>query len=170
MNSVRSSTMLGPIGRVMGNIMRTCKTCDKSLPLSNFYERNGYPQKDCKDCVKAQRREEYKVKAEQKRAYQRTYRAADPERTAEHNRRYRFKSRYGITPQQYDEVLDSQNGVCKVCDRPCPTGERLTVDHDHLTGAVRGLLCRNCNAGLGNFKDDPELLERALQYLSGEGG
>jgi len=75
------------------------------------------------------------------------------------------KSRYGITREQYDEMVEAQSGVCAICMRSCRTGQALGVDHDHSTGRVRALLCRNCNAGLGNFGENAEMLTTALAYL-----
>ena len=62
-------------------------------------------------------------------------------------------------------MLVAQNYQCLICDIPLLT--RVDVDHDHLTGQVRGLLCVSCNGGLGIFKDSIERLERAIQYLKG---
>jgi len=64
-------------------------------------------------------------------------------------------------------MLTKQGGVCLVCFCP-PAGKRLAVDHDHVTGAVRGLLHIRCNAGLGQFDDDPALLRQAADYLEGK--
>lgn len=73
---------------------------------------------------------------------------------------------YGLTLDDYDNILESQNNGCAICGKaPEDNGQRLAVDHDHDTGAVRGLLCIGCNAGLGSFKDDPDLLEEAQKYL-----
>lgn len=77
--------------------------------------------------------------------------------------------KYGITPAQYDAMLDAQDGVCAICGRP-PKGGRtssasLHVDHDHKTGIVRGLLCNACNLGVGKFMDSPALLRIAAVYL-----
>ena len=52
--------------------------------------------------------------------------------------------------------------TCEICEREYPN---LVVDHDHITGEIRGSLCNGCNLGLGHFKDDPTILERALRYL-----
>lgn len=89
--------------------------------------------------------------------------------------KYAFKSlnrRYGITEQKYLEMFTKQSGLCAICkkseidsfkkDGPI---KRLSVDHDHTTGKVRGLLCGQCNHGLGNFKDNIELIEKAKLYL-----
>lgn len=76
----------------------------------------------------------------------------------------RLRQTYGITLKQYDMMFDDQNGVCWICGKP-PIGQPLSVDHCHKTGVVRGLLCHTCNRGLGYYKDNPDWLERAAQYL-----
>jgi hypothetical protein len=73
-------------------------------------------------------------------------------------------STYGITDQQYREMLVEQNGKCAICKKP-PTDRRLAVDHCHTTGKVRGLLCMKCNTGLGHFEDNLKFLEEAQEYL-----
>jgi hypothetical protein len=80
----------------------------------------------------------------------------------------------GCTPEQYQKLLEQQDGKCAICGaveghrsrdgRAC----RLSVDHDHQTGIVRGLLCNRCNRGLGRFKDSVRILEAALRYLKRE--
>jgi len=73
---------------------------------------------------------------------------------------------YGITLDQYHEILKDQGGVCAICSKPDEVeGRRMAIDHDHDTGEVRGLLCGNCNRGLGNFQDNIEMLEKAKNYL-----
>jgi hypothetical protein len=69
--------------------------------------------------------------------------------------------RYGITATQFDELLAKQGGVCAICGRENPEH----VDHDHETGKVRGILCFNCNGGLGQFSDNTERLANAIEYL-----
>jgi len=72
---------------------------------------------------------------------------------------------YGITIEQYGEMLEAQGGVCAICREPCPSGKNLAVDHCHETGAVRGLLCARCNSGIGQFLDSPDRLRAAIGYL-----
>ena len=84
--------------------------------------------------------------------------------------RSRKLSRYGLTISDYDRMFAEQGGVCKICGRPPdlnghPNQRYLSVDHAHTTNAVRGLLCSNCNHGIGKFKDSPDLLIRAALYL-----
>lgn len=72
--------------------------------------------------------------------------------------------KYGITAEQYDAMLISQDHRCKIC-RTEANGRMWHVDHDHESGRVRGVLCDNCNRGLGHFNDDPGRLRRAADYL-----
>lgn len=65
----------------------------------------------------------------------------------------------------YDELCRLQGGVCAICGRAPKAGKHLHVDHDHETGEVRGLLCFSCNVGIGNFGNDVERLQRAIDYL-----
>lgn len=73
---------------------------------------------------------------------------------------------YGLTPEQYDALLQQQDGVCAICREKCRTGQRLSVDHDHATGRIRGLLCRNCNLGIGHLGDSADRIASALAYLT----
>lgn len=83
---------------------------------------------------------------------------------SDYSRRYHFGKQYGLTPDQVDEMAQ---GGCKICGTVEWAGRhnRPHVDHDHKTGAVRGILCWECNTGLGKFRDDPATLERAIAYL-----
>jgi len=80
-----------------------------------------------------------------------------------------LKYKYGITLDQYNEMFLAQNGVCAICGNSETYNKRsLAVDHDHITGVVRGLLCLDCNAGIGHLKDNPEYLQNAITYLSNQ--
>lgn len=89
------------------------------------------------------------------------------ERTPEQRRAILLRKSYGISVEQYDAMLAEQGGGCAICgvEFGDKGGRRLAVDHCHDTGAVRGLLCSNCNQGLGKFGDDIARLERAIMYL-----
>ena len=79
--------------------------------------------------------------------------------------RLRHKT-YGLTGEEYRAMSEAQGGVCLFCLRPPkPPRNNLDVDHDHVTGKVRGLLCSGCNRMLGRVSDNPEILRRALAYL-----
>lgn len=81
-------------------------------------------------------------------------------------RKWQINKKYGLSIFQYNQMLAKQNGKCAICSKnnsECLNG--LHVDHNHRTNAVRDLLCRECNIGLGNFKEKFELLFKAIQYL-----
>jgi hypothetical protein len=73
--------------------------------------------------------------------------------------------KYGITGEDYQQMLVEQGFVCKTCGKPEKTGKALAVDHDHKTGKVRGLLCGNCNQALGLLNDDLGVVKKLLVYL-----
>jgi hypothetical protein len=75
------------------------------------------------------------------------------------------KSRYGVPAEQWNGILAQQGFRCAICDTDTPGGRGWALDHDHETGAVRGALCNGCNWGLGHFRDDPEIMERAAEYV-----
>ena len=112
----------------------------------------------------------------------RAWKLAHPERTRELNRqsvaRWRAKhpereaanraaaqEAYGLTGHELVHLRREQDGKCAICRAEPEPGRRLAVDHDHATGAVRGLLCRRCNMALGSFGDDVDLLIAAAAYL-----
>jgi hypothetical protein len=78
-----------------------------------------------------------------------------------------MKWRYGLYLEDLDEIYESQDHRCAICNVTEAEGpkNRFHVDHDHESGEVRGLLCQNCNIGLGKFKDNVEFLEQAIAYL-----
>jgi hypothetical protein len=123
--------------------------------MSTETECNCGKTKSCKPC---------------RNRYMREYYRADPRRS----RRAalsRGKSRgYHISLEQYEEMEKQQNGVCMICGRPEHMKHQgkvrnLSVDHCHTTGKIRGLLCNNCNRGIGHLGDDPALLRAAADYL-----
>jgi hypothetical protein len=74
---------------------------------------------------------------------------------------------YGITREQYRALWLAQKGVCAVCRKPERTARNrlLTIDHDHVTGQVRGLLCSQCNRAIGLLDDSPKVIEAAASYV-----
>ena len=86
-------------------------------------------------------------------------------KTPEEQRITRIRS-YGISVEQYNHLLESQEGVCWICSKPNVPGKSLNIDHDHKTGQVRGLLCGNCNTALGLLREDPHVVLRAYEYLN----
>src|SRR6185436_12265365 len=83
------------------------------------------------------------------------------------DRNYRLQKEYGITTNQFNKILLKQNGKCRIrrSNSPGRGHENFNVDHKHGTKVVRGLLCFDCNTGIGKLKDSPVLIRRALRYL-----
>ena len=88
-------------------------------------------------------------------------------------RQYKWKARFGITSEQYTEMLISQGGVCAICEQEETAQhntsnrvQKLAVDHCHSTGKIRGLLCQDCNRGISKFHDDTKRLGNAIKYLT----
>lgn len=79
----------------------------------------------------------------------------------------RLNQKYGISLKEYNDMLLNQNGVCAICkNKNLPNSGKLAVDHDHENGKVRGLLCIQCNRGLGMFYDNIKYLSSAIEYLT----
>lgn len=94
-----------------------------------------------------------------------------------YTRTHHLKKAYGLTMEQYESMLVAQHGVCATCHKPETTlshwngnAKRLHVDHDHVTGKVRGLLCGRCNAALGHAGDSITTLLALVQYLQRHSG
>lgn len=94
---------------------------------------------------------------------------SDP-RSADEHRRRNLEKAYGLTVEQYSEMLAAQGGVCKICLEPSRAIRQgklrpLFVDHNHKTGKIRGLLCMSCNAAISQARDNVEVLKAAIKYL-----
>lgn len=77
-----------------------------------------------------------------------------------------IKRKFGMTPEDYEAMLERQNGCCAICRTDEPGGRgKWHIDHCHETNEVRGLLCQSCNMGIGQLKDDVNLLQKAIGYL-----
>lgn len=161
--------------------MKRCAKCGESKPIDDFYRaagtRDGH-RGECKACNSAAKKAWYRantdrVKANVKRwqkedaehhnAQQRV-RRQDPERKRK-ERAGHLRRKYGITLEQYEEMLEAQGGVCGICEREPNPNISLHVDQDHETGAIRGLTCFRCNQAMGAFSEDPVLLRAAASYL-----
>lgn len=91
--------------------------------------------------------------------YEKRYREAG-------KREYSFVKNYGLTKEQYLQMLKAQGGRCKICGVDSTIlKKKLSIDHNHKTSKVRGLLCDACNCGIGHFKDDPLLMTKAIEYI-----
>ena len=77
-----------------------------------------------------------------------------------------MKWKYGLESSEYLALIKNQGGVCAICQKPFPKKRLPTVDHCHQKKTVRGVLCVRCNTGLGMFGDDPDILHRAIAYIT----
>jgi hypothetical protein len=135
------------------NGKKVCSKCGKEKPVSEFPKSKnlkcGYDSW-CRKC-----------KSPSTKAW------AKKQTKAKKGQMYRksiMKKKYGLTETDYLKLISDQGGKCAIC--PTILSEtRICVDHCHTTGKIRGLLCMNCNTGLGHFKDNTELLNSAIQYL-----
>ena len=101
---------------------------------------------------------------EHKKAYHREWRQKNLERRRKAEIAYDLNKFYGITVEVYNQILESQGGVCAICEAT-PGRRRLNVDHCHSTNIIRGLLCDSCNLMLGKANDRPEILRLGAEYI-----
>lgn len=123
---------------------KKCPKCDLIKSVSEFtknkHQTDGlYPY--CRECKYTYAKDDYKINGWSKH----------------------LRATYGITVEEYNSLLEEQNGVCAICEDTYK--HALCVDHDHKTGEIRGLLCKPCNLAIGNMKDDPDRLRNAARYL-----
>ncbi|MEK9770510.1 MAG: endonuclease VII domain-containing protein [Betaproteobacteria bacterium] len=132
--------------------VKHCNRCDTTLPFSEFHIRKSGVRKgklysDCKKCHNE---------------VSRAARLKNPR----YQPNWELQKKYGITLEQKEAMAVAQEFKCKICGtHQDDVWGSLHVDHCHITGKVRGLLCVNCNQGVGKFKDDQELLKKAIDYL-----
>jgi hypothetical protein len=135
--------------------------CGLEKPLIDFYDsRQGdavYKFARCKVCCTEQTKQKRLNSSPENKA-----------RWSQYSHNTNNRRWYGIEPEQYEAMLKEQGYVCACCKEPNPDGKRLSVDHCHETNRVRGLLCNNCNNGLGRFRESSELLRAAAAYLERE--
>lgn len=160
---------------------KTCRLCREAKPREEFYRdkgsRDGY-RNDCKACNRAASARRYRenpgpaiarsqqwMKENRERYNDRMRRYRDSGKKAIADRKSYLKRTYGLTLEQYDAMLASQDGVCAICGKPPSNAFVLHVDHDHVTGAIRGLLHFTCNNLLGDAEDDPVVLRNAASYV-----
>lgn len=173
---------------------RACRTCKIAKPPSGFYKDSRYPKGDihCADCRRAKVKKWRDANIEKARLVSKISNAKNPTRAREAARRWHIENRerhlaymahrrkffndaivssklktaFGITLADYNTVLSAQGGVCAICGKtPEQNKRRLAVDHCHNSNKVRGLLCGNCNRGIGYFKDSIQFLQTAIKYI-----
>lgn len=142
----------------MSTESKVCTKCRIEQPVENFWKDSGskdglkHQCKSCRNLVKREyrsnplvRKKEYLTKKRRKKTW----------------RWEIIWQKYRLTEKDYNEMLESQKGLCALCESRPPKH----IDHCHASGKVRGLLCVQCNTGLGKFKDSEDLLTKAVGYL-----
>jgi len=132
--------------------MKVCTNCNELKPLSEYHKngkRSGQVKEDaqCKECASSRRKQ---------------YRLNNKEKIRAENKR----RNPGWDIDRYNEYLELQEGKCAICNTTEPGLSDWCCDHCHNSDRPRGLLCVRCNAGLGYFKDNPEYLQSAIDYLN----
>lgn len=108
----------------------------------------------------------YQNNREANLAHSKAWREANQDRRNLYVRVWTLKKHFGLSLAEYEAILEKQNHRCAICKEPVGVKKRkLSVDHDHKSGKVRGLLCGACNPGLGSFHDKVEYLQAAIDYL-----
>lgn len=141
--------------------MRVCKKCKTEKKLDEFYNPPSMAKAGYKDGVDSQCKQCRRTAA---LVYTMKRYRADPKKAVRTNLDNRRRRLYGVSPEQFDGMLDSQSSSCAICGE-VPKKRPLCVDHNHANGKVRALLCDNCNNGLGKFKDRAALLRKAAKYV-----
>lgn len=147
---------------------KECKGCNIIFPIDEYNlrpnGRGGYKRRSrCKLCERRDGKS-YRLKnLEACKARKKRYDQSHPEKVHEWSFKTRIR-RMGLNPEEVIEYVNSHHGACEICGS-VPTLRKLAVDHCHKTNVLRGLLCSNCNTGIGMFKDNPLLLNKAAVYL-----
>lgn len=149
---------------------KLCKCCNEYKEPMDFYPNKRAKDKlnyICKKCSNKKTRAYQIANKEQMAKYSEKYRLKYIKTYADYARNTKYKQNYGITIEDYDRMFALQNNRCALCGSTESFGrsEHFFVDHNHSTGKIRDLLCNHCNTGLGKFRENIELLEKAIQYL-----
>ncbi|MFD9637262.1 endonuclease VII domain-containing protein [Streptomyces violascens] len=137
----------------MSEARKRCRDCGKEKPLDGFHRKSKASdgrQERCKPCAIALVIQ---------------WQRENPARHYAKQRSSDLKRHFGMTPKDVEAMFDRQGRACAICHEPEGPGMRVVLDHCHISGHARGLLCSLCNTGLGMFQDDITKLARAAAYL-----
>jgi hypothetical protein len=145
---------------------KECTKCLITQDIEQFAPHKNYKGERttwCRACLNKQASNWSKDQAPRRRENDN----ARNKRKPEHKQNSKFKSRYGISLDEFNEMSTKQSDRCLICKlhKSLNKNSKLFVDHCHVSKKVRGLLCDNCNKGLGAFQDNPALLLKAVEYL-----
>ena len=147
------------------NKMVVCTKCKESKKEEEFRKRKGVKNglnSWCRECQNLDNKKRYSPKPKKPK------KEINQEEVKRNAKIRMLKHRYDLTIDEYEQMYESQNKKCAICDKEYKLGGMggLYVDHCHETNKVRGLLCNSCNSSLGKFGDNIEMLQRAIDYLS----
>lgn len=165
------SEFFNDVTRVDGKCW-ACKTCDasrhKKFYLNNIEKLRGQAVARRNQNIDKARLDArtWRMKNPEKQAAAcKSWGERNPERLKALHKKHNLKRKYGLSLERYEELNSEQGGVCAICKKKDSAGRRLAVDHSHITGQIRALLCGNCNAALGLVNDSTETLFSAIAYL-----
>ena len=169
-------------------LFKTCPCCNRTLPVDSFYTRNykdkngnihKYPDSKCKECKNAYSRnynntnkdvlrgthKEWRDKNETKvKSYRDKWREKHPNYSKEWAEKNKSKIRLSQIKYNYNLTEEEYKALPKACE-VCGSIENLCIDHDHITGKVRGILCSKCNSALGLLGDSKEVILKLASYI-----
>ena len=147
--------------------LRICKTCGKEKAHNDFPKHKGYKECIRPHCIECRREKELAYHHKHKNDETKSYKY---DKAKDKNKK--LMSAYNITFEEYKTMIEVQDYKCCICGDILNTDlkKRLApVDHCHKTGRIRGILCKDCNVGLGSFKDDIDVMNSAIQYIAANG-
>lgn len=145
-------------------ITKKCYKCQHTKPISEFNKCKSH--KDglgsyCKHCIRL-----LHIKNKDRiTKYRKQYYTKNKKTINQRTRRHHFMSRYGISEEEASQLVKNCHNACQICGTRLCSANPPHIDHNHKTGAIRGVLCRCCNSGLGLFMDNPDYLATAIRYL-----
>lgn len=148
--------------------VKKCTCCEQVKPITDFYVNTTRPNGTivyharCKLCYSAHYASKWHTQ-EEKDKRKELFRRREKFNSSWH-KDYRVRTKYGITLEQYDQMFDAQQGKCYICGN-LTQKDKICVDHDHISGQVRKLLCFRCNTTLGQVGENVELLQALINYI-----
>jgi hypothetical protein len=150
-------------------MFKTCIECNQKKSITDFRKRknskDGYNH-SCQPCQLEKDRNYYSQNSTKEKRQKSYLKSKNTGVIKQQHRNNHLKTMYGITQDDYNGMFDEQKGCCAICGKhQFEISRALSVDHDHNTGQIRGLLCHTCNSAIGKFYDNIDLLENAITYL-----
>lgn len=144
---------------------KLCPVCKIIRPVTAFGKRkNDRPRGWCIECERLKGQERYRQFCVEIKARTSAWDKTNRDLKLAYIRKYQLKSKYGITSEEFLRLEERQGGICAICFEP-PKSRRLSVDHDHITGRVRGLLCTRCNLAVSAIDDFSHWYSQVRRYL-----